>query len=354
MCLPMAMVVRHPFRTLALAMLMSIMASAACADTAVGTAQIVNGDIPSARQSALKDALWNAGMESDISVATRSASIGSQHQDVILVSQQEQIGQLKIDSESIEDGRLTLHISFTRKAAGVKQTCAEESFGLGNVKIDWLFPRQISHTLRNTDAQALLRMRLEQLLHGDARDWLANAGAATPVFRLALSLLTQDGGWFGKESHSLHYDVLGPEDMVIASGDISLGKGDISRRAKYELGYANLSRLELSPATEAALSQASKAISAVLRCLPAVARIVLDSDGKASVRLGKFAGSVQDNSLLFFSPAFPIKAGGAIDMAAISGNMRVDNTQAGLTTLKLLPGAGVKPQTGLTGYVTFY
>ena len=332
--------------------LLLLVAAPARADSVTGSAQVVGGDVAAARAAAMKDAIWNAGMASSVSVATRSSNIAAQQRDAIVVTQRDRLERVKLENEAIEGGQLTLKLSFDR-ATGEARTCEEDGVAMGNVAAVWLSPRPTSPGFRNTDALDLVRTRLAELLRNDARGWLAGANTEPEaiVFRLALSLVSEDGGWLGQDAHKLHYDVLGPDEQGVAAGDIDLGTGRLARLAKYGLGYADLARFELNATAETALRAASKSLAAMLRCLPPVARVRVDAEGRGALRLGSASRIVAKGSLLLFARDFPVGPGGELDLTAIDGSMRVEERRAGVATLKLL---GTKMAADAAGYVVFY
>ena len=105
--------------TRALIALLTSLAPLAWAEPLSATAQIVGGDVGTARSEAVREILWEVGMRGGAVVRSQSALIGGSLHETTLVRSTFRIKRFQIIHEEIADDRLRLTADIEQEEAGV-------------------------------------------------------------------------------------------------------------------------------------------------------------------------------------------------------------------------------------------
>lgn len=329
--------------------------TAATAETSQGTAQIVNGDLVAARNSALGDAIWSATSGKEVSVSTKSAMIGGQYQDATLVSQRSRISNLRIVSENVEGSKLTVLVSYEYLPNEGDFLCGGEQPALRNIRLVWEKQKGNDSDPKIRDGRSLIAKRFSELMHRMAKGYISNVqNNASVVFSLSIELVEKKGGWFSAASSTMAYALRGPGDVTIFEGHFDFPAVTRAERAKRNLGYATLVQLELSDETELMLQDAAQTISRRLKCIPGVARLSkVSADGKTSIYMEHISRELETGALLLYSKYFPLQPGGVLDLLKLEGTVKVEHSDSGTLDLKILPSSD-KTRAISDGFVIFY
>ena len=151
-------------------LLTMLMCAACLAETFTSTVQIAGGDVPMARQEAIKGILWDAGLQGRVNVHSKTALVQDRLVESTIVSSRTRLTGFTIVSEKIVGAMLTI-IARVEKQNGNIVAC-ESSLPFRNIKLEW--QRNVGYVAANRyHGDILLGDLLMKTLHREMGQFLA-------------------------------------------------------------------------------------------------------------------------------------------------------------------------------------
>lgn len=340
------------------------------AETYNATVPIVRGDVASARDEAIRDILWEAGLQGGALIQSKSALVQEDYVQSTVVNSRFHLRKFKVTQEEILTDRLKI-TALIEKEDAAPPSCVT-SFPMKNIRFEWRGTQgnKISEGARQ-GSFAFGRL-LGQALREEMGPYLLppEASSQEAVYRLIGTLEISDPpsslplqALRPLLSH-LPFPLL-PTGVQTVRFQFRAADGTLIKELKFpapttefaslerqNLGYATLSQWVLAPEAYSLLNAVKPKLAEGLKCLPTVARIPeTGPDGGFAIATDS-AAQISREAIIFFASTWPITENGSIDLTRIDGNLRPQKGNGSLNFVgaKRLPGRKY-PAKG--GYLVF-
>lgn len=304
----------------ALLALLASLAPLAWAEPFSASAQIVAGDVGTARSEAVREILWEAGMRGGAVVHSQSALIGGSLHETTLVRSAFRIKRFQILHEEIADDRLRLTADIEQEEAAAAGCAA--ALPLQNIAYAW--EGIVGGRASEADDQAgmVLGTAIGRELRASAASYLQTPGApqADAIYRIGAALELPGHAAAGGV---LRLQLRGATvDRLIKEIRLPAGPSPLARQEESNLGYALLRQWVPTAATRQLAGEAARQLAETVRCLPALLRIPrLEPDGGFSLTTRAPLDLGQRGLVLFFA-AWPVAEGGTVDLLQADGYLK--------------------------------
>ena len=222
----------------ALLALLASLAPLAWAEPFSASAQIVAGDVGTARSEAVREILWEAGMRGGAVVHSQSALIGGSLHETTLVRSAFRIKRFQILHEEIADDRLRLTADIEQEETGASGCTA--ALPLQNIAYAW--EGIVGGRTSDADDQAgmVLGAAIGRELRASAASYLQTPGApqADAIYRIGAALELPGHAAAGGV---LRLQLRGATvDRLIKEIRLPAGPSPLARQEESNLGYALL------------------------------------------------------------------------------------------------------------------
>ena len=285
------------------------------------SATIVGGDIQQAKQTAIREVLRDVGLTGDVEVRSATSMINDNIVQASLVSSRLRITDLSVVEEKVV-GK-TLNVTIRVQTQRLQSAVCEPPIWINNVELVLQVSRNSMISGATWDGVNLFFSALRDALTGAYPGIVApNAGIANRPYQLVGTIEREDTT--NKPVHALAFKLQGGDGAIIKQWRYTLDVSNIATKKRQSLGYADLERLVLTPDSLMQTTRIGDDLSAVLRCMPVVARIP-DSvlDGKIRIKTINGMKSAAP-TLVFFSDRFPVKEDGLVDLLVIGGTLEAN------------------------------
>lgn len=300
--------------------LLASLAPLAWAEPFSATAQIVGGDVGTARSEALREILWEAGVRGNAVVHSQSALIGGDLHEATLVRSAFRIKKFQITREEIAHDRLLLTADIEQEEAGAAGCAA--AVPLQNIAYHWEGIVGGRRSEADDQAGLVLGAAIGHELRASAAAYLQAPGAAQAeaIYRITAAL---EAPGHGTADGVLRLQLRGaPVDRLIKEIRLPAGQAPLARQEESNLGYALLRQWVPTAAARQLAAEAARQLAETIRCLPAVLRIPrLEADGSFSLTT-RFPMDLGQRGLVLFFAAWPVAEGGTVDLLQADGYLK--------------------------------
>ncbi len=292
----------------------------AWAEPLSATAQIVGGDVGTARSDTLRQILWEAGLRGNAVVHSQSALIGGDLHENTLVRATFRLKKFQITHEEIAQERLLLTADIEQEETGTDACNA--ALPLQNIAYAWEGVVGARASAADDHAGMALGTLIGRGLLASAAPYLQDPGAPKDdaIYRIGAALERP-----GRETADgvLRLQVRGATtDRLIKEIRLPAGPSPLARQEETNLGYALLRQWVPTDAAGQLASEATRQLAETIRCLPAVLRIPrLEPDGSFSLTT-RFPLDLSQRGLVLFFSAWPVAEGGRVDLLQADGYLR--------------------------------
>lgn len=324
------------------------------ADTYHATAPIDKGDVAAAREEAIRDILWEAGLQGGALVQSKAALIQDDYLQSTVVQSRFHLKKFQITREEILPDRVRIS-AIVEKEDAPSGVC-DSAFPMRNIRFEWrgIQGRQGGEDLRQ--GGIAFGQVLSQALQQEMGPYLASAGNAgqEPVYRIAAYLeVSGHALGFIMPEQAIRIQIWGPTGAPLKDMSLPIGSTRLANRESHDLGYANLRKWGLTPEAGHFLDVLKTRLAEEIRCLPAIVRIPeTGPDGSFSV-MADIPPLANRQAIVFFASTWPVAANGGVDLMLVDGHIQPKSHSGGMLHFpgsRRLPGRKY-PSPG--GYLVF-
>ena len=304
----------------ALLVLLAGLAPLAGAEPLSASAQIVGGDVGTARSDAVREILWEAGIRRNAVIQTQSALIGGDLHETTLVRSTFRLKKFQITHEEIANDRLRLTADIEQEDTGAAACTA--ALPLQNIAYAWEGIVGDRRSEANDQAGLVLGAAVGRELRAKAASYLQAPGApqADAMYRIgaALELPGPDTGGGALRLQLRSATV----DRLIREIRLPVGQSPLARQDETHLGYALLRQWVPTAAGAQLAGEAARQLAEAIRCLPAVLRTPrLEADGGFNLKT-PFPLDLGQRGLVLFFAAWPVAEGGRVNLLQADGYLQ--------------------------------
>jgi len=296
---------------------------ASLAETYQATARIERGDIAAAREEAIRDILWEAGLQGGSLVQSKAALIQNDTIQSTMVRSHFHLGKFQITHEEILPDRIRI-TAIVEKRDAPSDVC-DGAFPMRNIKFEW---RGVQGGGGNEDLQQsglAFGQSLGLALRQEIPPYLLPIGSSSQeaVYRISAHLEASGSGLgFIMPEQAIRIQVWAPTRTLVKDIILPIGSPRLASRESHDLGYAALRKWGLTPEARTILNTIKNRLAEEIRCLPAIARIPeTGPDGSFSITTdaARLAGR---QAIVFFASNWPVTPDGGVDLMMVDGHLQ--------------------------------
>ena len=314
------------------------------AQTYTATVPIVGADVARARQEAIKELLWEAGLQGGAGVQSTSAVVQDVLAQSTIVTARTRLKSFSLIGEEIAGDNLTITARIDKQSGG-PNSC-ESTLPFRNIKFEWrnrviyadgpnqypggvLFGELLAKTLdeevggflfpRGGNDEDVAYSLVGSLVTSPGPD-VKPESAAYRLVRSLISMVYQSEKSAGTQQ--LRFRLLGANGKLLRVFEFPVGSKGLAINVDEDRGYAKVNKWVLTNDAHALLKDVAATLVREIRCLPALVRIAeVAADGSILIPSDE-ASLIKQRSIVFFSEAWPIAADGEVDPTLLEGQMQ--------------------------------
>ena len=339
------------------------------------TVPIVEGDVARARQEAIKEMLWEAGLQGGVAVESKTAVIQDLVAQSTIVSSRIRLKEFALVSEEILADRISISARIEKQSEGPSKCASTLPFK--NIKFAWNSKASYVDGPNQYPGAQLFGDLLAKTLHEDVGDFLAvgEGNDENLAYRLTGSLVTVQGPDPKEENvayrlvralisivhqakkpageQHVRFQLTGANGKTIRVLSFPVGSTGLAVNITEDRGYTKVSRWIPTSEAIALVKDVAATLAKEIRCLPALVRISDVAPDGAVLFSAEAASLLKQRPIVFFAETWPLGRDGELDPVLLEGQLQSAGKKAHWLQLKSQSLSPDRKTPTVGGYLVF-